>query len=416
MAAPLTIDKLKKSLISQGYSIRDGKTKTTLIVETAKGENRQATLKSIATSFNGKFESTSSFSKQGAVKIGTFIIYTKPAIGNVSALDARVFTALGEDYDMPYYDGSVKTKRFSSAKDLEKSIIAGCMASPLLGESVAELVQGFFDGRKVDWGNTPTAVINKLAVYLGEVLVGWVFLSKKTTLVTGYTLGTRKPKYFIIPTDPAFSGVDSFVQFASGEKLAISSKAGAGAKASIFTNLVPNAIKMLSDQPKTSFTGFCKYLEDNNIKPTDSKAAVWTYGIRNLLGLTVAKVADPVKLQSEIRLKQPSTELPLVLKELEKKYDLAANEKAALPDSLSVIFSKRIAEQFNKDSLDQINNILQGKDYYQANLNTIDWTKGIIKFTFTKAGSGKVKVFGDKSAVTDITAKQGWINYEIKAQ
>lgn len=416
MATAITLDKLKKSLISQGYSVRDGKTKTTLIVETAKGENRQATLKSIASSFNGKFESSSSMSKQGAVKIGSFTVYTKPAIGNVSTLDARIFTTGGDDYDMPYYESSIKTKRFSSVSQLEKSIINGCISSPLLGESIADIVQAMFDGRKVDWGNTPTAVINKLAVYLGEVLVGWAFLSGKNNLITGYNTGSKKAKYFIIPTDPSFSGVDSFVQFNNEEKLAISSKAGAGAKASIFTNLVPNAIKMLSDQPNTSFTKFCKYLNDKNIKATDSKTAVWTYAIRVLLNIPANKVADPVKLQSDIRLKQASIELPLVLKELEKKYELAANEKAALPDSLSVIFSKRIAEEFNEDSLQQINNILQGKDYYQANLSTTDWAKGAIKFTFTKAGSGKVKIFGDKSAVTDITAKQGWINYEIKAQ
>ena len=410
----MTIDQLKTALKKAGYTVIDGKTKTSLIVQTEKGENRGATLRSIATQFSGKFSATSSFSKQGAVLIDNkYTVYTKPAIGSVSTLDARIFTTLGEDYQMPYNEDKIKTKRFSSASQLEKSIIAGCMNSPLLGESVAHACQLMFDGKSVDWGDTPAATINKLGVYLGEVLIGWTILSKNKKLFTGYTL-SKKAKHFIIPTDPSFSGVDSFIEFEDGEKLALSSKAGAGAKASMFTNLIPNTIKIINAQPKTSFTKFCQFLVKNNIKPTDSKSAVWTYAIRELLGLSATQVPKPTDVQADIKNGNISKERTLVEQTAKKKFTLAQNEKDAFPNSLSVIFTKRIAELFNSDSTDQINNILQGKDYYQVNLSTKDWTKGTIKFTFTKAGMGKVKIYGDKAAVTDITAKQGWLNYEIK--
>lgn len=411
----MTIDQLKTALEKAGYSVRDGKTKTSLIIQTEKGENRAATMKAIATEFGGKFSPTSSYSKQGAVIIDQkFTVYTKPAIGSVSTLDARVFSTLGENYQMPYYEGTIKTKKFSTAQQIEKSVIKGCLSNPLLGESVAEICQQMFDGKKVDWGDTPTATINKLGVYLGEILIGWAIMSGKKNLFSGYIL-RKRAKYFIIPDDPSFSGVDSFIEFEDGEKLALSSKSGAGAKASMFTNLIPNAIKSINSQPKTtSFTKFCQFLIRNAIKPTDSKGAVWTYAVRELLDLPAAKVAKPTDVQADIKNGKPSEERALVELTVQQKFKLAQNEKDAWPYSLSVIFTKRIAELFNEDSIDQINNILQGKDYYQVNLSTRDWAKGEISFSFTKAGMGQLKIFGDKAAVTDITAKQGWLNYEIK--
>lgn len=411
----MNLEQLKSALEKSGYSVRDGKTKTSLIIETAKGENRVAILKAIATQFSGNYTPTSSYSKQGAAIVeGKFTIYTKPAIGTVSTLDARVFTTLGDNYTMPYYEDAVKTKRFTSVQQIEKSIIKGCLSNPLLGEAVADACQQMFDDKQVDWGNTPPATINKLGVYLGEILIGWAIMSNRTKLFAGYTL-KKKAKYFIIPDDPSFSGVDSFIEFEDGEKLALSSKSGAGAKASMFTNLIPNTIKHMASQPKnTSFTKFCQFLVKNGIKPTDAKGAVWTYAIRELLKLPAAKVPKPTDVQNEIKTGKGSIERSLVELTVQEKIKLAPNERDAWPYSLSVIFTKRIAELFNSDSLDQINNILQGKDYYQVNLSTKDWTKGSIKFSFTKAGMGQLKIFGDKAAVTDITAKQGWLNYEIK--
>lgn len=411
----MTLEQLKTALEKSGYSVRDGKTKTSLIIETSKGENRAALLKAIADQFGGKYSTTSSYSKQGATTIEQkYTVYTKPAIGSVSTLDARVFSTLGDNYEMPYYEDTIKTKRFSSVEQIEKSIIKGCMSNPLLGESVAEICQQMFDDKQVDWGNTPSATINKLGVYLGEILIGWTLMSNRTQLFSGYKL-SKKAKYFIIPDDPSFSGVDSFIEFTDGDKLALSSKAGAGAKASMFTNLIPNTIKSISSQPKdTSFTKFCQFLVRNGIKPTDSKGAVWTYAIRELLDIPASKVSKPTEVQSDIKNGKASIERSLVELTVQQKIKLAQNEKDAWPYSLSVIFTKRIAELFNGDSLDQINNILQGKDYYQVNLSTRDWTKGSIKFSFTKAGMGQLKIFGDKAAVTDITAKQGWLNYEIK--
>ena len=113
----MTLEQLKTALEKAGYSVRDGKTKTSLIVQTEKGENRVATLKAIATQFGGKFSPTSSLSKQGAVLIDQkFTVYTKPAIGSVSTLDARVFSTLGDNYQMPYYEDTIKTSCLRSIR------------------------------------------------------------------------------------------------------------------------------------------------------------------------------------------------------------------------------------------------------------------------------------------------------------
>lgn len=411
----MTLDQLKTTLEKSGYSVRDGKTKTSLVIETGRNENRPAILKAVATQLSGKYSPTSSYSKQGAVVVDQkYTVYSKPAIGTVSTLDARVFSEIGEDYQMPYHEDTVRTKRFSSAEQIELSIIEGCLSNPLLGESVADICQQMFDDKQVDWGSTPPATINKLGVYLGEVLIGWVIMSNRSKLLSGFSI-KKKAKYFIIPSDPSFSGVDSFIEFTNGDKLAISSKSGTGAKASMFTNLIPTTIKTLSSQPKnTSFTKFCEFLVRNRIKSTDAKGAVWTYAIREILNLPISKVSNPANVQNEIKTNKTSNERTLVESTAKQKLKLAQNEQNAFPQSLSVIFSKRIAEMFNNDSIDQLNNILQGKEYYQVNLNTKDWSNGTIKFSFTKAGMGQLKIFGDKAVVTDITAKQGWLNYEIK--
>ena len=58
--------------------------------------------------------------------------------------------------------------------------------------------------------------------------------------------------------------------------------------------------------------------------------------------------------------------------------------------------------------------ILAGKDYWQANLDINYWVRGIVKFKFINSGEASLNIIGSKSAITDITSKQGWINYELK--
>ena len=58
--------------------------------------------------------------------------------------------------------------------------------------------------------------------------------------------------------------------------------------------------------------------------------------------------------------------------------------------------------------------VLAGKEFYQANLNIDRWKKGEIIYSLTKSGDVSINIIGSKSAITDIDAKQGLINYELK--
>jgi hypothetical protein len=58
-------------------------------------------------------------------------------------------------------------------------------------------------------------------------------------------------------------------------------------------------------------------------------------------------------------------------------------------------------------------NILGGKSYYQANLNTAKLDKGELAFNILKSGETTLEIIGTKSPYSDITAANGLINYKL---
>jgi hypothetical protein len=86
------------------------------------------------------------------------------------------------------------------------------------------------------------------------------------------------------------------------------------------------------------------------------------------------------------------------------------------PESVSSFFNRVIASKLNSDvkSINQMKEILAGKDYWQTNINSRLWLKGDLKFKFINSGEANLKIIGSKSSVDDLTSKQGWLNYELK--
>ena len=86
---------------------------------------------------------------------------------------------------------------------------------------------------------------------------------------------------------------------------------------------------------------------------------------------------------------------------------------AKLPKSATAFFCRAIAKRLNDDkmAMDQMREILAGKNYWQANLNKGEWNKGVVSFKFSNSGQASLKIFGNKSATDDIDAKQGMVNY-----
>lgn len=422
MASVSSIEQLEKSLKQLGYNVFKRDSSTRLVVYTT--EERVSFLKLMAATFDGSYTSQKTGagwrSSVGAAQIGGLMILAKPqakggAAGSVSTLDARIFTTLGTKGKFNYMGQDVSVVSFTSAKTLANSIVKGCSDSQILGKEYAEMFEDFFATGEFVWDPTLSPlVINKLGVYTGEVLIGWVLLANKQSKYFETNPFSGSIKAFHMPTDPAFSGVDSFVEFKDGTYVGISSKFGAGAKASFFTNMLEKGIKNRSKLKNSVFKDICDICAINNIEYKKSKEIVYTYGVKKLLKLNIT---TPTTIFDTIVAGKKNADLNKVILAIKSYPGVSDDIKKKLPNSVSAFFNRMIADKLNKDvnSIEEIKKILEGKDFFQANLNTSEWLKGKVKFKFVKSGKSTLKFIGSKSAIDDTKSKQGWLNYELSA-
>lgn len=422
------IDSLESALKKMGFEnvVRD--TQSRLIVYMDSKE-RKSSLKSIAESLGGRYVTSGAGWKSsvgGAVISSTtpaknFTVLAKPqAVKGVSAslseLDVRKFAKLGKPDKFNYADQLVDCVSFSSADTIKKSILLGITETPIIGESIKDSFETFFDTGSFVWDpEIATRRLNNVGVYAGEILVGWVILSGKKETYFNKDPFKGTPKKFYIPTDPKFSGVDSFIEMADGTYYSISSKFGRGAKASFFSNLLDYGIKLRPKLQKSTFTDLIDATKKAGLKGTDSRKIVYEYGIKNILELTnidPTNVYESIMYEMKTRKKINSASLTKVVEAIKKKEPSIKD----LPLSVSNFFNRTIAESLNKDTKaqEQINNILVGKDFWQANLNVNEWLKGNLKFDWVSSGKATIRFIGNKSTSTDPTCKQGWVNYELR--
>lgn len=418
----MLISDLENTIKGFGYPhiLRDTNSRIIVYMD---GKERIQALKMFAEKLNGVYTNQKTGSgwrsSVGATFIGSYVILAKPSTtgaSNIASIDARLFTKGGVDAKFQFGDQLVSCKVFSSKQSLETSIISGLKNSVMLGEAYSDALESFFASGKILWDpSTPLPILNKLGVYLGELLVGWVLLSGNTSKYFSNNPFIGTPTKFYIPTDPAFSGVDSFIEMSNGTFYAISSKYGAGAKASFFTNLFEKGIKNHSKLSSSEFGKMAKYAASNNIKYDKSREFVYSYGIHNILNIPKSKISNPNKVYDDIRSNRKTPEVQLVSDTI-KKMTNDTKIINALPNSTSAFLTRTIADKLNSDynSIKQIKEILSGKDYWQANLNIAEWTKGNVKFKFINSGESELKLIGNKSSIEDFTAKQGWINYELR--
>lgn len=417
-----TIEQLEEALKVAGYDNLKRASSNRIIIFTE--ENRKTVLGTIAETIGARYTTartgTGWKSSTGAVLLNNYVIVAKPLTkgtgGNISALDARAFSKKGKVTKFNYLDSEVEVATFTSADQIKTSILQGCSESNMLGEAYYEMFDAFFNSGKIEWNpEVQAAVINKLGVYIGELMIGWVFLSKTQSKHFASNPFKGTAKAFHIPTDPAFSGVDSFIEMTDGTYYGISSKFGAGAKASIFTNLLKIGIEKESSLKPSVFKDLCKTAKNNNLKYKNSRSIVYAYGIRNILKLSSTKIISTDKVYDQGYKNSKEKEVIMVTLSIMEHPMASSDIKKNLPFSISSFFNRTIADMLNKDqaSLDQIEEILTGKDYWQANLDILKWKNGIVQFKFVRSSKAKIKIIGSKSSIPDITAKQGWINYEL---
>lgn len=315
---------------------------------------------------------------------------------------------------------------FTTAEKLENSILKALKDNKNVGPHIYDVVQDYFKSdnlKKLEWNDSfRSSDINELGKYLGELIIGVIVLRGKTNgkFSTDIFQGERI-KEFIVPDDPSFSGVDSAFVKEDGTLIPISSKLGAGAKASFFTNLLPKVIdkRDLKNSVIKDIAAIAKSVGVTRASLYAKKGAkeiTYEYGIRKILGIDSKKVPNTYQVFLDAKKNKITKELMLVINAIRENPDIEKIVKDKLPFSMTSAFSREIARRLNSDndSLDIVTNVLAGKEFYQANLDVNKWKNGEVFFKILPSGKAKVSFIGSKAAIMDIEAKQGLVNYELK--
>ena len=286
------------------------------------------------------------------------------------------------------------------------------------------------DASHITWQTlVPASAKNEFGKYLGELLIGISVLEKSRNITGTNPFSGKRITQFLVPLDDAFPTIDSFFITSNDDYIPISSKAGVGAAASFFTGIFSTIMKNPSVLGRTS--SYLKKIYDYAVSMgmrTDSalksKELIYEIGVRDVLKLSKTAVPDTYKVYEEFKKtghgNYSDKSVTLAYKELVKKIQEERDTTAErnIDASATVFFCKMIARNLSEDetSMDIMKNILGGKNYYQANLNTHKLDKGELSFNIVKSGESILELTGTKSPYSDITAANGLINYKLKAK
>lgn len=320
----------------------------------------------------------------------------------------------------------VRCAVFTNAEQLENSILRALKENRNVGPHIYDAVQDYFNSdnlKKLNWDDSfQPSDINELGKYLGELIIGVIVLRGKLDgKFSSNVFLNQKIKEFIVPDDPSFSGVDSAFVKEDGSLIPVSSKLGSGAKASFFTNFLPKVIDKtnLKDSVIKDIASAARNAGITNAILTAKRGAkeiTYEYSIRDILGIGPNQIRNTYQIFTDVKKNNITKEVQLVIDAIKKNTMIDQGVKDKLPLSMTAVFSREMARRLNtdKESLDIIAGVLAGKDFYQANLDINRWKRGEVFFKLLQSGKAKVSFIGNKSAIMDVDAKQGLLNYELK--
>lgn len=288
------------------------------------------------------------------------------------------------------------------------------------------------DPGKIDWIDAVSlGEKQQFAKYVAELILGFALFQEKNIVTPGNPFSGKKIIKFIVPLSESFAGADSFIFLNDETLIPISNKAGVGAPASFFTNILltvfknPNLISERCVLKDLYDTAIKLGINDERTLKNGAKKIIYEYGIRNLLNISESELRDTYKVFEEFKkfddITKYSTEVRTVYVKL-KSYMEDKNDITALKNidsSTTVFFSKQIANLLNEDSksMELMKNILGGKKFYQANLQLKKlFDNGEIEVKVITSGQAHLKIIGNKSAYTNIDADQGTLNFILKYQ
>ena len=313
---------------------------------------------------------------------------------------------------------------FKVRRDLEHSILKGLKENPKISEEILDVIKDYFKGdlAHIKWGvEVSESEQNELGKYLGELIIGLLAFKNNGAQFSSPFLDSQAVS-FTIPTDSKFSGVDSFIRTSKGTLIPISSKFGVGAKASFFSNIVPKALgEHYNDIKKCEFKNIVNVFLKYNLDPlVDTKRALYTYGIYDILKIGYNNVPDPLAIYDGIRSNRWTHGTDDVFDAIKRRSWGLVNEdviKQGLPNTLTAFFNRIITKRLNEDatSINEMKRIISGKNFWQANLDIVKWKKGIVYYKMIHSSDNKLTIIGNKSGLNDLASSAGMINYDLRS-
>ncbi len=343
----------------------------------------------------------------------------------LSRITAADFISGGKSVKFEFGVSVIDCAEFTSAKQLAQSITNGMNSvrgvSPEVNETFTQMFSSSNPSSFV-WNSDVTGEeINKFGVYFGELLVGYYALAGIKS-VFSRTPWEGRIERFLVPTDPSFSGVDSFMVTEKGVIVPISNKFGVGAAASFFSNLLIKGIRYRKTLKPSVFRDIVDAAISINVtenhleKKQKAKPILYEYGIRNLLELSKSEVPDAEAVLGMIKQGKNDPARFAVIAKIANHQGIDKRLVDGLEKTTTAFFCREIAAKLmaDKSSTDTIVEILTGKNYWQANLHEASWRRGIVKFNIQNSGESRVEIIGSKASMTDLDASQGMINYILK--
>lgn len=412
------IEDLQQDINDLDFGITKRITSTRLVLFTTE-KDRFGILEMVADIIGGKHITDKSGSgwrsSAGAVQVGKYTVMAKPtnkkgSTNSIHTLSALSFMKEGLDRIFLFHDKRINVRTFFSAKGIEKSIIQGCTESDILGTLIANQFKQLFSKGQIDWDSSiPISLINKLGVYVGELLIGWSMFRPDTNKFIENNTFTDRIIKFHVPLDSAHAGIDSFLE-TKDTFYSISSKFGKGAGASFFANILTKAMEY-KDLKFSILKDIVDTTKANNLSALKAREIVYNYALKNIYNLPI----NPNKLYLDVVNNRNTTDVAIVSEYIKRDKRVSDTIRNALPKSISAAFNRVIVDQLssNKESVDQIIELLEGKDYWQANLNPSQWLKGKVSIKMIKASKARLKLISNKSAVDNPACNQGFIAYEL---
>ncbi|AGS80958.1 hypothetical protein [Caulobacter phage Cr30] len=345
-----------------------------------------------APEYNFKYPVITSDGTKGKV-CEIFISKPKKTTGVTENLRIQSETLIRKGFDT--VQNNVSCKSFTSSNQLMGSIIHGLENNWRVPK---ELVNCFIDYassgyKKISWdSNLNDSDINEAAKYIGSELLPGILAMENVECFEDHFLD-EIPNEFHVPVESQFSGVDSFFKTHSGIT-PISSKFGPGAKASFFSNILPEGIRNHDSIPNCVFKDIIESSQKLGISAEHlesrkgSKEILYEYGFRRILGMDVK---DSSRVFQNIRSHVLSgTNLETDSRNVQRQIARLATSseiREKLPYSTTSFLSRETARKLNEcsTSIKMMKEIISTKDYVQLHLDMNLWRNGQVFFKMKRS-------------------------------